>query len=106
MAMNQIVRRSVIGIVSLTVVGAAMAQPARNAGRPGGGPHGTQSSQSGQGHRSQMGPTTRPGGGATTRPSADQLFDRLDTNHDGVLSRDEFKAFLSHLPPPPPPKDE
>ena len=36
----------------------------------------------------------------------DEVFDRVDTNHDGALSREEFKAFLAHLPPPPPPRGD
>src|SRR5438874_1456409 len=54
----------------------------------------------GQGQNGQHG--RRP----TSRPSPDEVFDRFDTNHDGSLSREEFKAFLAHLPPPPPPRGD
>jgi hypothetical protein len=35
------------------------------------------------------------------------LFDRADSNHDNMLSREEFKKFIaSRRPPPPPPHGE
>ena len=40
--------------------------------------------------------STPPAPSQSSRPSAPS-FDSLDTNHDGVLSKDEFKAYVSQL---------
>jgi hypothetical protein len=56
----------------------------------------------GQGQGQHGGQNGQHGRRPTSRPSPDEVFDRVDTNHDGSLSREEFKAFLAHLPPPPP----
>jgi hypothetical protein len=33
------------------------------------------------------------GPGPATRPSLDEIFSRMDTNHDGMISKSEFTAF-------------
>ena len=35
-------------------------------------------------------PAAQAAGGTMSKEQIDRLFDQLDTNHDGVLSRDEF----------------
>jgi hypothetical protein len=41
-------------------------------------------------------------GSATSRPSADAIFKKADTDGNGTLSKAEFTAFLqAHRPPPP-----
>ena len=100
----------VIAVMTAVLTGVALAQP-RGGGGGGGGQHGPppgggQGQGQGQGQRGPGGQGGGQGGGGgggngpTSRPSPDQLFDRADTNHDGVLSREEFKEFLAHRPPP------
>ena len=40
--------------------------------------------------------TSTPPAPSTSSASSPPTFDSLDTNHDGVLSKDEFKAGISH----------
>ena len=81
--------------LSVLVAGAALAQPRGGSGGRPPGPPPQRGGGGGQGGGGQQ------GGGPTSRPSADQIFDHFDANHDGVLSRAEFKEFLAHRPPPP-----
>ena len=93
----------------LAAVSIAIAQPQHGGGGGSGNPPPprqgpNQSSGQQQGSNQQGPPQGQYRRGPTSRPSPDQLFDRADTNHDGVLSREEFKQFLAHMPPPPPPR--
>src|ERR1051326_5049627 len=93
--------------LTLAIPGAVAMTYAQQRG-PGNRPH-----RQGPGQQDQRPPRDQQGNsdqgpgnrrGPTSRPSPDQLFDRADANHDGVLSREEFAQFInSHRPPPPPP---
>ena len=106
----------IIAVMTAVLTGVALAQP-RGGGGGGGGGGGQHGPPPGGGQgQGQRGPGGQGGGGQggggggngpTSRPSPDQLFDRADTDHNGVLSREEFKEFLAHRPPPgqrPPPQ--
>jgi hypothetical protein len=87
---------AVVAALPILIAGVSLAQqrPPRGGaqGGQGGGQQGGGGGQGGQ-----------QGSGPTSRPSPDQLFDQADTDHNGVLSRAEFSAFLkSHRPPRPP----
>ena len=88
--MKSAMRRMGLIVALVAGGGIALAAQPQQGRRP---PQRGQGGQNGQGdHR-----------GPTSRPSPDQLFDQADTNHDGALSRAEFKGFLeSHRPPRPP----
>src|SRR5438445_698922 len=100
-------RLIVAASLSVLVAGIALAQPrGGGGGRPPGPPPGGGQGRPQQGQPAQGGGGAggggggQQGGGPTSRPSADQIFDHFDVNHDGVLSRAEFKEFLAHRPPP------
>ncbi len=97
-------KRAGVGLVvvmTAVLTGVALAQP-RGGGGGGGGQHGPPpGGGQGQGQQHGQGGGGGGGNGPTSRPSPDQLFDRADTDHNGVLSREEFKAFLAHRPPSP-----
>ena len=50
------------------------------------------------------GASSRPAGqqGDRPKPDPDKLFDRIDKDGNGSLSREEFKEFIAHRPGPPP----
>ncbi len=96
---------AIVGMAAL-LSAAVIAQGARPPGGGGGGGGGHQGPPpgggsggggNGGGHGQGNGQ-----GGPTSRPSPSQIFDHVDTDHNGVISQSEFAAFLAHRPPPPP----